>query len=334
MYSNVGECSDIEAAQVEDKACGDLLVGRSCCGNNQQSSTGSSGCNNNCDSGYSSVPVARVDKCGDGTPCIVVPTLYVDSPVPVPATAQESSWIELLRKLTAEALGTGLLVFIVVGSGIMAQTLSPNDVGLQLFENAFATAGGLFGLIVMFGPVSGAHFNPIVSFVDFLHEDMNWRDLILYTIVQIIGGIIGALLANAEFDIDVAISNKPRKDHHLWLSEVIGTASLLLVIHGCLRTGQKSSVPYAVAAWVAGGYFFTSSTIFANPAVTIARMFSDTFAGIDPNSVGQFIGFQYLGGILGFLLIKFFYPKDLHVKKDDNLYLRICVSSYEHNKLA
>lgn len=178
----------------------------------------------------------------------------------------------------------------------------------------------------MFGPVSGGHFNPVVSMVDVLHEDMSIKDLILYTISQVSGGIIGCLITNVEYDLPLKLSTKLRNEHYLWLGEVIGTASLLLVIHGCLRTGQKLAVPYAVGAWICGGYFFTSSTIFSNPAVTIARMFTESFAGIDPSSVGPFIGFQILGGLIGFLLIKFLYPRLPEMRKDDNLYLRVCIS--------
>lgn len=182
----------------------------------------------------------------------------------------------------------------------------------------------------MFGPVSGGHFNPIVSMVDYLHEDMSLRDLFLYCIFQIMGGIIGCIVTNVEYDIPLKLSTKARDESYLWLGEVIGTVSLLLIIHGCLRTGQKSAVPYAVGAWICGGYFFTSSTIFANPAVTIARMFTNSFAGIDPSSVGPFIGFQFLGGFIGFVLIKFLYPQLPEIKKDDNLYLRVCISGYDH----
>jgi glycerol uptake facilitator-like aquaporin len=266
-------------------------------------------------------------SCNDGSPCIKIDRLFIDSPVPIPIDTPESSQLEIIRKLCAEALGTCLLLIVVVGSGLMAQTLSPTDVGLQLLENAIATCGGLFGLILMFGPVSGAHFNPVVSLVDWLHGDMSSRDLYLYTISQICGGIIGTIIANFEFNDQVILSNKPRQHATLWIGEVIGTITLLLVIHGCIRTDQKTAVPYAVAAWVCGGYFFTSSTIFANPAVTIARMFSRSFAGIDPSSVGQFVGFQYLSAFIAYGLIRFFYPQKISMRRDDNLYLRVCINN-------
>lgn len=266
-----------------------------------------------------------LSSCDDGAPCVKLERLYINSPVPIGVDTVESTLFDLSRKVCAEVIGSALLLIVVVGSGIMAQKLSPTDVGLQLLENAIATCCGLLGLILMFGPVSGAHFNPVVSLVDWLHGDMSLRDLALYTIAQILGAIIGTIVANIQFDEPLAISTKNRYGPNLWLGEVIGTVTLLLVIHGCIRTGQKSAVPFAVAAWVCGGYFFTSSTIFANPAVTIARQFTNTFAGIQPSSVGPFIGFQYLGAVIGYGLIRFFYPTNLSIKKDDNLYLRICL---------
>lgn len=287
-----------------------------------ESSCGSSKCNAN-----SNCYAAPVDMCEDGSRCIKLDKLYVNSPIPIPANTPESSEWDLFRKLCAEALGTGILIVVVVGSGIMAETLSPNDTGLQLLENAISTCGGLIGLILMFGPVSGAHFNPVVSFIDFLNEDMPLTDMIYYIIAQVIGGILGTLLANAEYATPICISSKKRDDYQLWIGELIGTITLLLVIHGCIRTGQKTAVPFAVGGWVCAGYFFTSSTIFANPAVTIARMFTDTFAGIEPRSAGIYIGFQFLGALVAYPLIKFFYPTKLSIKRDDNLYLRICIQS-------
>lgn len=176
---------------------------------------------------------------------------------------------------------------------------------------------------------AGAHFNPVVSLVDYLHGDMGARDLLLYTVCQVAGGIVGTILANFQYDIEVKLSDKNRDDRNLWVGEVIATVTLLMVIHGCVRTGQKSAVPFAVGAWVCSGHFFTSSTIFANPAVTIARMFSNTFTGIHPSSVGQFVAFQYIGALLGFALIKFFFPHNLSMRRDDNLYMRVCIRGAE-----
>ena len=218
--------------------------------------------------------------------------------------------LDLTRRLVAEALGTGLLIVAVVGSGIMASRLSPNDVGLQLLENAAATAGALIGLILMFGAVSGAHFNPVVTLVDRLFGTLSTRDSVCYVAAQSIGGCIGAVIANLMFDLPaVEWSANARSSGALWLSEVVATVGLLLVIHGCVRTGRAAAVPYAVGAWIGGAYWFTSSTSFANPAVTIARMLSDTFTGIKPSSAPMFIVMQLLGGCLAFVLIRFLYPQ-------------------------
>ncbi len=218
--------------------------------------------------------------------------------------------LDLTRRLVAEALGTGLLIVAVVGSGIMASRLSPNDVGLQLLENAAATAGALIGLILMFGAVSGAHFNPVVTLVDRLFGTLSTRDSVCYVAAQSIGGCIGAVIANLMFDLPaVEWSANARSSGALWLSEVVATVGLLLVIHGCVRTGRAAAVPYAVGAWIGSAYWFTSSTSFANPAVTIARMLSDSFTGIKPSSAPMFIVMQLLGGCLAFVLIRFLYPQ-------------------------
>lgn len=217
--------------------------------------------------------------------------------------------VQLSRRLVAEALGTALLIIAVVGSGIMASNLSPNDVGLQLLENSAATAGALIGLILMFGAVSGAHFNPVVTMVDRLLGAITTRDMVLYTIAQTVGGVIGTIIANVMFSLPaIELSTRTRSSGALWLSEVVATVGLLLVIHGCVRTGRAAAVPFAVGVWIGGAYWFTSSTSFANPAVTVARMLSDTFAGIKPSSAPMFIVMQVLGGLVAFGLIRFLYP--------------------------
>ncbi len=217
--------------------------------------------------------------------------------------------LDLARRLVAEALGTALLIVAVVGSGIMASRLSPDDVGLQLFENAAATAGALIGLILMFGVVSGAHFNPVVTLVDRLFGTLSTVEAVAYVVAQVIGGCIGTVIANLMFELDaVNVSTKVRSSGALWLSEVVATVGLLLVIHGCVRTGRSSAVPFAVGAWIGGAYGFTSSTSFANPAVTIARTLSDTFAGIKPSSAPMFIVMQLVGAVLAFGLIRFIFP--------------------------
>lgn len=224
-------------------------------------------------------------------------------------TGTGSLRLDLTRRVVAEAIGTGLLIVAVIGSGIMAQRLS-TDIGLQLLENAFATAGALVGLILMFGAVSGAHFNPAVTLVDRLSGTIPTRDAVAYVIAQVAGGCLGAMVANLMFELPIVeLSTTDRSSPALWLSEFVATIGLLLVIHGCVRTGRASVVPFAVAAWIGGAYWFTSSTSVANPAVTIARTLSDTFAGIAPASAPMFIVMQLLGAIAAFLLIRFLYPR-------------------------
>ena len=217
--------------------------------------------------------------------------------------------LDLTRRVVAEALGTCLLIIAVVGSGIMASRLSPDDIGIQLLANAAATAGALVGLILMFGAVSGAHFNPAVTLVDRLFGTITTRDTAAYIAAQIIGGCVGSVVANIMFERPaVEWATKQGSSPGLWLSEVIATVGLLLVIHGCVRTGRATAVPYAVAAWIGGAYWFTSSTSFANPAVTIARTLSDSFAGIAPSSAPMFVVMQLVGTALAYGLIRFLYP--------------------------
>jgi glycerol uptake facilitator-like aquaporin len=218
--------------------------------------------------------------------------------------------LDLARRLVAEALGTGFLIIAVIGSGIMAKRLSPDDVGLQLLENAAATAGALVGLILMFGAVSGAHFNPVVTLVDRLSGTLGVRDGVCYVAAQTVGGCAGAIVANLMFGLPaVQWSTKTRSSGALWLSEVVATVGLLLVINGCVRTGRRGAVPFAVGAWIGGAYWFTSSTSFANPAVTVARTLSDTFAGIAPSSAPMFVLMQLVGALAAFALIRFLYPR-------------------------
>ena len=225
--------------------------------------------------------------------------------------------LDLARRLLAEGLGTGLLIVAVIGSGIMAQQLS-TDIGLQLLENSFATAGALVGLILMFGAVSGAHFNPVVTILDRLFGSTSTRDTGCYVLAQIVGGCLGAMLANVMFELPaINLSTHDRSTPALWISEVLATVTLLLVIHGCVRTGRAAVVPFAVAAWIGGAYWFTSSTSFANPAVTIARTLSDTFAGIAPGSAPMFILMQFLGMTLAFGLIRILYPHTQKEPSDD-----------------
>jgi glycerol uptake facilitator-like aquaporin len=214
-----------------------------------------------------------------------------------------------VRRFVAEALGTGLLIVAVIGSGIMAERLSPSDVGLQLLENAAATGAALIALILIFGAVSGAHFNPAVTLIARVHGTITTADAGVHVVAQVFGGCAGAILANLMFDLPaIELSTHARSSGALWLSEVVATSGLLLVIYGCVRTGRTTAMPYAVGLWIAGAYWFTSSTSFANPAVTIARTLSDTFAGIKPSSVPMFIVMQLIGTAIALTLISVLYP--------------------------
>jgi glycerol uptake facilitator-like aquaporin len=220
--------------------------------------------------------------------------------------AQHPLW----RRLVAEFLGSGFLAAVVVGSGIAAQRLSPGDVGLELFENAAATGAGLFAIISMFGPISGAHLNPVVSFVDAGFGGLRWKHALAYVPAQIAGCIGGAVLANLMFGAAaVTWSTEHRATGAHFLSEVVATLGLVLVIFALARTGRSRMAPAAVGAYIGAAYFFTSSTSFANPAITLGRMFSDSFAGIAPASAPTFIGAQVVGGLVAFGVIKTIYPK-------------------------
>ncbi len=215
----------------------------------------------------------------------------------------------LMRRAVAELVGTALLVAVVVGSGIFAERLSPRDSGLQLLENSLATAGGLVALILAFGSVSGAHFNPVVSLADRLFGDLTNRELAAYVPAQVLGACIGAIVANLMFDLDaVTLSTHARSSSGLWLGEVVATFGLILVIFCVVRSGKSAAAPYAVAGYIAAAYWFTSSTSFANPAVTVGRTLSDTFAGVKPSSAPAFIGAQIAGGLLAVALVRYLYP--------------------------
>jgi glycerol uptake facilitator-like aquaporin len=215
----------------------------------------------------------------------------------------------LSRRLFAELLGSAFLAALVIGSGVAAQTLSPGDVGLQLFENAAATAAGLFTIILMFGPVSGGHFNPVVSLADATFGGIRWRHALAYIPAQVAGCILGAVTANGMFSLAaISISTHHRASPGHLFSEVIATSGLLLVIFSLARTRRSSMAPAAVGAYIGAAYFFTSSASFANPAISVGRMFSNTFAGIAPESVPGFIVAQLVGGASAILTIKALYP--------------------------
>ncbi|MBL1076910.1 aquaporin family protein [Nocardia sp. 2] len=218
------------------------------------------------------------------------------------------------RKLVAEFLGTALLVTVVVGSGIAAEQLSPGQTGLQLLENSTATALGLAVLILVFGPISGAHFNPVVSVADWFlgrrrGTGLRAIELAGYIPAQVAGGLLGAALANAMFDLGVIqISRHDRLTAGHLLGEVVATAGLLAVIFALARSGRAALSAAAVGAYIGAAYWFTSSTSFANPAVTVGRIFSDTFAGIAPGSVPGYIAAQVLGAALGLTAVTWLYP--------------------------
>ncbi len=225
--------------------------------------------------------------------------------------------VALWRRLVAEVVGSAFLAAVVIGSGIAAQQLSPGNVGLELLENAAATAAGLFAIILMVGPVSGGHFNPVVSFVDAAFGGMSWRDAIAYLPAQVGGCVGGAVVANLMFSkAALSISTHDRASGAHFLSEVVATLGLILVIFALVRSGRARAVPAAVGAYIGAGYFFTSSTSFANPAITIGRMFSNTFAGIAPLSVPSFVVAQAVGGVLAFAVVKALYRRSAAVEAE------------------
>ena len=216
--------------------------------------------------------------------------------------------VDLPRRLVAEALGTALLVTAVVGSGIMAAHLADGNDAVALLANTIATGAALVALIHTFGPISGAHFNPAVTLADTVLGALRPADAAAYTVAQVVGGILGAVLADAMFDLPlVAWSQHSRTGAGQWLGEVVATFGLLGVIASCTRRTPKVT-PWAVAAWIVGAYWFTSSTSFANPAVTIARAFTDTFAGIRPVDVPAFVIAQLVGAVAAVAVFRWLVP--------------------------
>jgi glycerol uptake facilitator-like aquaporin len=228
----------------------------------------------------------------------------------------------LARRLAAESIGAMLLVAAVVGSGIMAARLSPDDVGLQLLENSVATMLALAVLILLFGPVSGAHFNPVISIADWwLHRGRESGPTTAgtagYITAQTVGAIGGAVLANLMFsDAPVSWSRTERDAPNLWLGEIVATAGLVLLVFALVRSRRTSVAPAAVGAYIGAAYWFTSSTSFANPAVTVGRAFTDTFAGIQPASVPAFVAAQLVGGVVGVLAVLVFHPHTTGITAD------------------
>jgi glycerol uptake facilitator-like aquaporin len=217
--------------------------------------------------------------------------------------------ILILRRAVAEFIGTALLLIAVIGSGIAAQRLSPHDTGLALLENSLATGGALVAIILAVGSVSGAHLNPVVSVADAMFGGLRRREVGTYLAAQVAGAAVGAILANLMFSLPaVAISQHSRSTPNLWLGEGIATFGLLLVIFGVVRSGRAAMAPFAVGAYITAAYWFTSSTSFANPAVTLARTLSDTFAGISPASVPGFVVAQLVGAGLAVGAVRLLWP--------------------------
>jgi len=213
-----------------------------------------------------------------------------------------------LRRTLAELVGTAFLVATVIGSGIAASRLSPGDAGLQLLENSLATGAVLVALILTLQPVSAA-FNPVVSLAEWALGLLSLREAAVLAVGQLAGGVLGAVVANLMFDLDaVTFSTHERTGGGLWLGEVVATLGLLVVIFGAVHSGRTETIAYGVGGWITAAYWFTSSTSFANPAVTVARMFSDTFAGIEPASVPMFVLMQLVGAALAVVLVKLLYP--------------------------
>ncbi|MCW2636782.1 MAG: aquaporin family protein [Blastococcus sp.] len=215
----------------------------------------------------------------------------------------------IARQALAEFLGSAGLVTVVIGSGIAAQQLSPDDVGLQLLENALATGAGLAALILAFGPASGGHFNPVITLADRVFGGVSNRQVAAYLPAQVIGGVLGAICANLMFGLPaVTVSAKDRSAGGLWLSEALATFGLVVLVFALVRAGRAALAPFAVGAYIAGAYWWSSSTSFANPMIDLARTLSDTFAGIAPASVPMFLLMQLLGGAAGVAVVAVLYP--------------------------
>jgi arsenate reductase len=228
---------------------------------------------------------------------------------------------DLLQKLSAEAVGTALLAATVVGSGIAAERLSPGNVGLQLLENSTATGAVLVALILALGPVSGAHFNPLVTLADRIFGGMSNATAVSYAGAQVVGACFGVAVANLMYSVPAfELSQHTRSGNNVWLAEAVASFGLVLIILGVVRSGRASVAAFAVGAYIAGAYWFTSSTSFANPALTIGRALTNTFAGIRPSSVPMFVVWQFVGCVLAVALAHFWKPAaDIPIELDPSL---------------
>src|SRR5947209_14759904 len=223
----------------------------------------------------------------------------------------------LQRQLLAEFLGSAGLVVVVIGSGIAAQRLWPHDVGLELLENALVTGAGLVALILAFGPVSGGHFNPLVTLADRVYGGVGNRQVVAYLPAQLAGGVVGAVLANLMFSLDaISISTHHRSSGGLWLSESLATFGLVVLIFGLVRAGKAALAPFAVGSYIAAAYWWSSSTSFANPMIDVARTLSNTFAGIAPASVPMFVVMQVIGAAVAVGVVAVLYPDVADVSDD------------------
>lgn len=223
----------------------------------------------------------------------------------------------LARQALAEFLGSAGLVAAVIGSGIAAQRLSPGDVGEQLLINAVATGAGLVALILAFGPASGAHFNPVITLADRVFGGVSDRQVAAYVPAQVAGGVAGAVVANLMFDLDaVTVATHPRSSGGLWLSEALATFGLVVLVFGLVRSGRTATAPFAVGAYITAAYWWSSSTSFANPMIDVARMLSNTFAGIAPSSVPMFVVMQLVGGAVAVAVVQVLYPTVSEVARD------------------
>lgn len=223
----------------------------------------------------------------------------------------------LARQALAECLGSAGLVAVVIGSGVAAQRLSPDDTGLQLLENALVTGAGLVALILAFGPVSGGHFNPVITLADRFFGGVTNRQVAVYLPAQVIGGAVGAVMANLMFDLPaVSVSSTDRTGAGLWLSEAVATFGLVVLVFALVRAGRTAMAPFAVGAYITAAYFWSSSTSFANPMIDLARTLSDTFAGIAPASVPMFLVSQLVGGAAAVGIVAVLYPTVTAVAAD------------------
>lgn len=223
----------------------------------------------------------------------------------------------LARQAIAEFLGSAGLVTVVVGSGIAAQRLSPSDTGLELLENALVTGAGLVALILAFGPVSGGHFNPVVTLADRVFGGVTDRQVAAYVPAQLAGGVAGAVAANLMYSLDaVSISTHHRSSGGLWLSEALATFGLVVLVFGLVRAGRAALAPFAVGAYITAAYWWSSSTSFANPMIDVARMLSNTFAGIAPASVPMFVLMQLGGAAVAVVVVHVLYPDVASVADD------------------